>query len=169
MFTNYVRYFPLTPLGGCFIVGVGLAILVGAAMPRARMRLVGAGFGFGTLLIYVGLRPLSPGVPRAADVAIWSIPVAILIETIVFAIVMPRARRRGERAAGVATLVIVSAHFIIMLPAFGPLIACLSIAGLVNAWRGWRQPVSFGQLWFVDGLLKVLFGAAMIATAPVFS
>jgi hypothetical protein len=81
---------------------------------------------------------------------------------------MPAVRPRGERATLGATLGIVGAHFVVMLPAFGPLIGALGFACILNAVGFWLLfAYRAGFAWFVDGCLKLVLGMVMIATSPV--
>ena len=69
----------------------------------------------------------------------------------------------------VTTLAIVGAHFIIMLPAFGPLIGVLGFLCLVNAAAAWRKLMyPSSAAWLVDGAMKLLLGAILLVTSPLF-
>jgi len=93
---------------------------------------------------------------------------AIVLEIAGFRYLMPIVRLRGERATLSATVGIVGAHFLVMLPAFGPLIGGLGLGCTLNAVGLWRIfTYRAGLAWFVDGCLKLAFGAAMIATSPI--
>jgi hypothetical protein len=59
-------------------------------------------------------------------------------------------------------LTIVGGHFILMAPAFGPLIVLLAGASVLNTfvallWRGYASPA----VWAIDGAMKAAVGAAM--------
>jgi hypothetical protein len=93
---------------------------------------------------------------------------ALVLEIAGFSYLMPIMRPRGERAMLSATLGIVGAHFLVMLPAFGPLIGGLGLGCTLNAAGFWRISTYRAEFaWFVDGCLKLAFGAAMIATSPI--
>lgn len=163
---SYIQAFPLTPLGGAFVLPVGLCIFLGAVLPRLRLPLIGVGFALGLALIYALAHRLSAGMPPVHRFAVSSLYLAIFVEVLAFAVLMPRLRPRGERAAALASLMIVGGHFLIMTPAFGPLILALGVVGLANAWWGWSSPARpLAQVWATDGLLKAAFAITMIATA----
>ena len=67
-----------------------------------------------------------------------SLALAIVLEIAGFRYLMPIMRSRGERALVSATLGIVGAHFLVMLPAFGPLIGGLGLGCMLNAAGLWR-------------------------------
>jgi hypothetical protein len=165
---SYSSLFPMAPLGGLFVGCMGLFVLLGSVSRKARMTLTYIGFGAGTLALIIGGR-LAIGLPRPTKFQVGALIVAIVLEVTAFVIVMPRARPQGERAVVVATLAIVGAHFIIMLPAFGPLVAALGVLCATNAAIALkRSSYSDGAAWFVDGALKFAFGSLLIATSPIF-
>ena len=65
-----------------------------------------------------------------------------------------------------ATLAIVGAHFVVMVPALGPLAGILGVACVANA-TGLARIAGYGvpNAWAADGVLKVALGAAMVAAA----
>jgi hypothetical protein len=164
---SYSARFPLAPLGGLFVGCMGLFVLLGSFSRKARMTLTYIGLGVGTVALMLGGR-LAVGLPRPTFFQIGALIVAIVLEVIAFIVVMPRTRPRGERAVLVATLAIVGLHFIVMLPAFGPLVALLGVLCATNALVAWKRP-SYPEsaAWFADGMLKLAFGAMLIATSAV--
>ena len=157
----------MAPLGGLFVATIGAFILLGCFVPRARMTLTYIGFGIGTLALVLGGR-LAVGLSRPTRIQLESLILAIVLEVIAFVLVMPRARPHGERAVTIATLGIVGAHFLVMTPAFGPLIAVLGLLCAVNAATAWKRPAySSGAAWLADGVLKLAFGAMLLATSPL--
>ena len=111
---------------------------------------------------------LSRGLGSPSLLQVSFLALAILLEIAGFAYLMPAVRPRGERATLGATLGIVGAHFLVMLPAFGPLIGALGLACTLNAAVFWRfSAYRAAFAWFVDGCLKLLLGMAMIATSPL--
>jgi|GEM_PF-1785264 hypothetical protein len=164
----YGVQFPMAPLGGLFVATVGVFILLGAVAPRQRMMLTYIGFGAGTLALILGGR-LAVGLPRPTTIQVGSLALAIVLEIIAFVVAMPRLRPRGERAVMIATLAIVGIHFIVMTPAFGPLVGVLGILCAINAAVVWRRPsYQLSVAWTIDGLMKLGAGALLIATSPVF-
>jgi hypothetical protein len=164
----YAVQFPMAPLGGLFVATIGLFILLGAAAPQQRMSLTYIGFGAGTVALVLGGR-LAAGLPRPTTIQVGSLVLAIVLEIIAFVVAMPRLRPRGERTVIIATLIIVGLHFIVMTPAFGPLIGVLGLLCAMNAVIAWRRP-SYGipAAWFVDGVMKLAVGAILISTSPIF-
>lgn len=165
---TYSAQFPMAPLGGLFVSTIGLFVVLGSFSNRARMPLTYIGFGVGTLALVLGGR-LAVGLPRPANEQVAALIIAIILEIVAFVVLIPRARPRGDRAVIVTTLAIVGAHFIIMLPAFGPLIGALGFLCLVNAAAAWRKlTYPSGTAWLVDGAMKLLLGAILLVTSPLF-
>jgi hypothetical protein len=101
---------------------------------------------------------------------IGSLVAAIIVEFVAFLTLMPRIRVRGQRAVLSSTLAIVGAHFLIMLPAFGSVIAligtlCVANAAAVWRWTHYRTDIA----WLVDGLVKFGGGLILVATSPAFA
>jgi hypothetical protein len=158
----------MAPLGGLFVSTIGLFVVLGSFSNRARMPLTYVGFGAATLALVLGGR-LAVGLPHPAVEQVAALIFAIVLEIIAFVVLMPRARSRGDRAVIVTTLAIVGAHFIIMLPAFGPLIGVLGFLCLVNAAAAWRKLMyPSSAAWLVDGAMKLLLGAILLVTSPLF-
>ena len=169
MLRSYVLYYPMTPYAGVFIATVGVCVIAGSVLPKYRALLVWIGFMLGTILLVVFGQILSTGLhtPPSLLQATF-LGLAIVLEIAGFRYLMPIMRTRGERATLSATLGIVGAHFLVMLPAFGPLIGGLGLGCTLNAAGLWRfSEYRAGPAWFVDGCLKLTFGTAMIATSPI--
>jgi hypothetical protein len=166
---EYVREFPLIPGGGLFFMPVGICIVLGSIIPRARMLLVWAGIALGLATRAFGgkyLRGLSP--PTLAQIAFFG--VAIVAEGVGFRVFIPRLRPSGERKVLLGTLAIVGAHFILMLPTFGLPILVLAMLCLGNAALAWRLPdYPVGAAWCLDGIFKIGVGATMWVASPAFS
>jgi hypothetical protein len=163
---SYARAYPMAPLGGLFLLTVGAFILLGAVAPRARMPLLWSGLALGMTAIFLGGR-FQRGLPDPNAIQIGSLAVAILLETIAFAIAMPRVRPRGERTVQATSLLIVGLHFFVMLPAFGPRIGILAALCTLNAVLAFRIP-QYRAAWPVDGILKVALGLWLLSTSPSF-
>jgi len=166
---HYAVAFPLAPLGGMFVGCVGICIMLGGFAWRFRMPLLWIGFPFAlTTIAFFGGR-FSAGIAPPSRFQTGALVLAIIFEFAAFPFLMPRLRRQGERAVLVGTLSIVGAHFLIMTPAFGPLITILGLLCLANAAITWRARSYASQLsWFVDGGLKLSLGAGMLSVAPYF-
>jgi hypothetical protein len=165
----YSTLYPMAPLGGLFVATIGLFLILGTALPTLRMTLTYVGFAAGTLALILGGR-LVVGLPAPSRLQVTSLVLAIALEIVMFVLLMPLARRQGERAVLVATLAIVSVHFLVMLPAFGTLIAVLGILCLLNAAIAWRNPsYSIDLAWFLDGGMKLGLGILLVMTSPLFA
>jgi hypothetical protein len=166
---TYSQIYPLAPLGGAFVAVMGVFVLAGSALPRLRMTLVYAGAGAAILALIFSGR-LAVGLPPATELQVASLIVAIIVEFIAFAILMPRVRVYGQRAVLAATLAIVGAHFLIMLPALGSLIALVGILCVANAVAAWRRTDYRTDIaWLIDGLLKLGGGLLLVSTSPAFT
>jgi hypothetical protein len=157
----------MTPYGGVFIATVGVCVMAGAVLRKYRDNLVWIGFALGGMLCGFG-GILSRGLHSPSLLQVSFFALAIFLEIAGFRYLMPAVRPRGERVTLSATLGIVGAHFLVMLPAFGPLIGALGLACTLNAVGLWRiSAYRAGFAWFVDGCLKLVLGMVMIATSPL--
>ena len=69
-----------------------------------------------------------------------------------------------------ATLAIVGAHFLVMVPTFGAPILVLALLCIANAGVAWRAPAyPVSIAWFVDGVFKIGAGLAMWLASPFFA
>jgi hypothetical protein len=165
----YSTLHPMAPLGGLFVGTIGVFLILGALLPAMRMKLTYVGFAAGTAALFLGGR-LAVGLPAPSRLQVISLVLAIVMEIGMFIILMPRARRRGERAVLVTTLAIVGVHFLVMLPAFGPLIGVLGVLCLLNAAIAWRNPsYRIDLAWFLDGAMKLGLGIVLVMTSPLFA
>ena len=168
MLRSYVMHDPMTPYAGVFIAAVGLCVIAGAVLPKHRGSLVWIGFALGVMLLVAFGRIFSTGLHTPSFLQVSFLALAIILEIAGFRYLMPIMRPRGERATLTATLGIVGVHFLVMLPAFGPLIGGLGFGCTLNAAGLWRVSAYRPRFaWFVDGCLKLVFGTAMIATSPI--
>jgi hypothetical protein len=157
----YASAWPLAVLGGLFVLAMGIAVIFGSVIPRRRMALVWLGFLAGLAAIVLGVTELGIDPPRPTRFQTLSLIVAIALELAAFSFLMRPLYRRGERAVITGTLAIVGAHFIVMWPAFGPMIGALGIACCANAAAAWFTSYSPRAAWFLDGVLKLGFGVLM--------
>jgi hypothetical protein len=166
---TYSQIYPLAPLGGAFVAVMGVFVLLGSAMPRLRMTFVYVGAGAAILALIFSGR-LAVGLPRASELQVGSLIVAIVVEFMAFVILMPRIRVRGDRAVFASTLAIVGAHFLIMFPAFGSLIALVGTLCVANAAAAWRWTDYRTEIaWLIDGLIKFGGGLLLVTTSPAFA
>jgi hypothetical protein len=156
---------PLIRSGGVFLILVGAAIAAGALWYKRRYVILALGAVVGSVALAVLAAPLSSPYGPPSLLQLSALSLAVLFEAAALFILVPRAARRGERALTVTILAIVGAHFLIMTPAFGPLIFVLGAANLINALIGARL-VAYPApaLWVVDGVLKAAVGVAMYAS-----
>jgi hypothetical protein len=166
---SYSTLHPMAPLGGLFVGTIGVFLILGAILPALRMKLTYVGFAAGTLALFLGGR-LAVGLPPPSKLQVISLVFAIIAEIAMFVFLMPLARRKGERAVLVATLAIVSVHFLVMLPAFGTLIGVLAMLCMLNAAIAWRTPsYRISLAWFMDGGMKLGLGILLVKTSPLFA
>ncbi|MEQ1492854.1 MAG: DUF6609 family protein, partial [Terricaulis sp.] len=93
---------------------------------------------------------------------IGSLIIAVVLEMGVLMWAIRHFAAQGPRALTIAILATVGAHFLIMAPAFGPLVVLLGAATIGNALAGAGFPgYSLRMLWAVDGALKVGVGVTM--------
>jgi hypothetical protein len=161
--------FPLAPSGGLFVLIVGVAILLGSLIGRARQILLYIGLGAAAVATAMFAVQLTAGLPPPSLFAISALVVAVVLEMLAFAWLMPRLRG-SERPTAYASLVIVGAHFLLMVPAFGPLIFILGLLCLLNASIGMiSQAIPLSSTWGVDGLIKITIGALMLRMSLAFA
>ena len=166
---NNAHSFPLAPAGGLFVLIVGVAILLGALLAKARQLLLYAGLALAAAALTMFAVRLSAGLPPPSLFAISALIVAVVLEMLAFALIMPRLRGR-ERQMAYAALVIVGAHFLLMLPAFGPLIFVLGLLCVLNASLGMiSEAIPLSYVWAIDGLLKIGVGALMLRMSLIFA
>ena len=161
---SYAAAFPLSPGCGVFLAIVGLAIVLGGFL-RGKWILLAAGGISGTAGAMFAGTELSVGLPPPTRLQLWSLIGAIAVEMVLIRVLAHRLRPLGQRTVNLGMLVLVGAHFLLMIPAFGPLIAGLAVLVILNAVRGWRSPqVSFEAVWVADGFLKLLAGCLLLAS-----
>jgi hypothetical protein len=156
--------FPLVRSGGLFVAIVGLAMLAGGLRFGWRNAILGVGAAIATAATAITAARLTAPFGAPTLFQIGDLIAAVALEFAALAWVIRRFRRSGERAVTLATLMIVAVHFVLMAPAFGPLIALLGVLAAINAYAGvWFRTLSVRATWIVDGALKVAIGAAMFA------
>jgi hypothetical protein len=159
--------FPLMRGGGAFLVAIGLGILIGAAGGR-RWRtvslIVGAAVGVVIMAVGGATKLIFAGLPQPQ---LWQwivLGVAFLVEGYLVSVVVRRYPDIESRSFWMWMLFIVGAHFLILGLSHGPVCAALAIVCMLNAWLGLRSTnLDFRVFWAVDGTLKIVGGALMIA------
>jgi hypothetical protein len=155
--------FPLIQGGGVFLLIVGAAIVIGGLQFKWRNRLLGAGAALATVATIATAPHLATphGAPTMLQVG--SLGAAVLLEVLTLVWAIRRFAPQGQRPVTIAVLLVVGVHFVIMAPAFGPLIIALGILCVSNAVAGLRiRTYSLRTLWAMDGLIKLGVGAAML-------
>ncbi len=154
--------FPLIRGGGLFLVVAGLSIVLGAFLFRARYPIFGAGAAIASGLTAAFAAQLAApyGVPSVIQIS--SLGIAVALEMILLVRVLSAGRSFDDRETMLAILTIVGGHFVLMTPAFGPLMMVLAGASVLNVLlaltvRAYASPL----VWAVDGALKAGVGALM--------
>ena len=159
---SYADSFPMVAGGGRFLAVIGACIVLGSVFFSARDRWLAVGGGLGVLaaMFLGGAADRGHGSPGVWQVG--SLFFAIAVEIALIPVLRRRLRPHGERTLMLGILILVGAHFVLMAPAFGPLIVLLGVLAIGNAWVGLKIPtLPLRGLWLVDGCLKVGVGALM--------
>jgi hypothetical protein len=159
---SHAEVFPLVRGGGLFLAVMGVAIVLGAFVFRARYAILGVGAALASALTAYYAAPLAApyGKPGAVEIAF--LVVAVVLEMVLLAMVLRNSRTYDDRDTMLAILTIVGGHFVLMAPAFGPIVMWLAGASVLNTalalvWRGYPGTL----IWAVDGALKLGAGALM--------
>lgn len=154
--------FPLIRGGGLFLIVAGISIVLGAFAFRLRYPIFGVGAAIAGGLTAVYAAPLAApyGAPTLVHVA--SLGIAVALEMILLVSVLGARRSADDREAMLSVLTIVGAHFVLMSPAFGPLMMVLAGASVLNVLVALLMRAYPSVLvWAVDGALKAGVGALM--------
>ncbi|MDX5330992.1 MAG: hypothetical protein LPJ86_07435 [Caulobacteraceae bacterium] len=156
--------FPTIRAAGLFLMGVGAIFALGWVFPRRFTLFMGLAFAVGGFAAYVGYA-LPPDLGPIRQLDIWVYGLAILAEIVGIALVYRRVE--GERAQDAWMLMVVGAHFLPMVLAFGPAALALALACMANAALALRridQPIlPFG---LTDSALKVATGVWLFMAYP---
>lgn len=159
--------FPLMRGGGAFLVAIGLGIIIGSFGQRKwRTVLLIVGAGVGVLIMSIGgaTKLIFAGLPSPA---IWQwvvLGLAFVVEGYLVSVVVRKFPDVESREFWMWMLFIVGAHFLILGASHGPVCALLALVCMINAYIGLKATsVDYRVFWGIDGGLKVLGGAAMIA------
>lgn len=163
--TAMAHAFPMIRAGGLFILLMGCGVVVGSIVPGRRRVLLAAGAVIATLALIVFASRLSAPFGQATRLQIGALIAAIIFEAVAIRIAVAKYRGAGERSLLLAILFAVGLHFIPMGLAFGPICAALGVAASISAATGlWlTRTAPLNGLWAIDGIMKVAFGAAMLA------
>jgi hypothetical protein len=146
----------------------GTGVLLGAIWPKRRWVLFGVTLGLAALLTTITARELARplGVPGLFQIG--ALLGAVMIEVALIAALGQRYRDPEDRTFNLAVMLVVGLHFLPMAFAFGPVVAALAVACVINAVLGLRvfRAVNLPVFWAIDGALKVLAGAIAYFIAP---
>lgn len=159
---SHAEVFPLVRGGGLFLAVMGVAIISGTFFFRARYAVLGIGAALASALTALYAAPLAAPYGKPAMVEIVFLVVAVALEMILLAMVLRNSRAHDDRDTMLAILTIVGGHFLLMAPAFGPIVVWLAGASVLNtllglSWRGYPSAL----VWAADGVLKLGAGALM--------
>jgi hypothetical protein len=161
--STWATQFPMVRAGGLFILIMGIAVLLGALLPRGRGLLLILGGIAATVSIVLLAGRLSAPFGKPTAVQFYFLFGSIVLEIILIRLVKARYRAAGERILLLAILLVVGLHFLPMAVAFGPMcfalgfVLCLSSG--IGVWLAHDLPVDL--CWAVDGILKIACGALM--------
>ncbi|MBP6014553.1 MAG: hypothetical protein KBA31_20160 [Alphaproteobacteria bacterium] len=154
--------FPLIRSGGLFLIVAGISIVLGAFFFRVRYPIFGVGAAVAGGLTVVYAMPLAAPYGAPSLVQIASLGIAVALEMILLVRILRVRRSADDREMMLSILTIVGAHFVLMSPAFGPLMMVLAGASVLNVFlalvmRTYPSPL----VWAVDGALKGGVGVLM--------
>lgn len=158
-------YRPMTSGGGAFLVCVGIALLIGAALPgdMSNTALI-CGFVAGVVgIVIASIAGRRLGLPRPATRDILIVWACIAAEMFVFLVLAPHIQA-DARTSTLFVLAIVGLHFLPMAFSFGALIFWLGVACIAVPAAGFFVPaIPLDLITLADALLKLGFGLAMLA------
>jgi len=167
---SYAHSYPLSPPGGLFLTVVGVAICVGAPFSQGRRQVIlYLGLALATVAMALFVVRLTAHLPPPSTLAIVALFVAVTLEAALFPFVIRRLWPHGASAVMQGALALVGAHFLLMAPAFGPLVVVLGLLCVLNAAIAMMvQAIPDFFAWSTDGLLKVAIGAMLLHASPMF-
>jgi len=141
--------------------------MAGSVSPRRAWTLLVAGAIVASSVVMATAVRLSAPLGRPTAFQVASLGGAVLIEAMAIGWLGSRLRAAEERRRTLSILAGVGAHFLLMGPAFGPLVVLLGVLSVANAITGLRAAATpWPTFWFLDGALKAGIGAAMFWYAP---
>ena len=151
--------------GGLFLVAVGLGITVGALAGRRWLipfLIGGAALGVVAMAVGGATKWIFAGLPYPQWWHWAVLGVAFVLEGFLVSQVVERFSM-DSRQFWLWMLFVVGVHFLVLFFSHGPICGLLGLVCLVNAVIGLRTPnVPVTTFWGIDGVLKVLAGAAMV-------
>ncbi len=159
---SQAEVFPLIRGGGLFLIVAGLSIVIGAFAFRARYPIFGLGAAIGGALTAYYAAPLAAPYGKPDLLQIVSLVGAVAIEMAFLVAVLRAQRTVGERDTMLGILTVVGGHFVLMAPAFGPIMLALAGVSVLSTllallWRGYPAPL----VWGLDGVFKTVAGTMM--------
>jgi hypothetical protein len=166
----YVEAYPMAPFGGLFLAVVGVSVLLGSLAMGWRNRLLIGGFAAACVALIFLATPLSGGLSPPSVFQVGALLLAIVVEIVLIRLAIGRLRGGDGRALQLVILFIVGFHFLIMAPAFGPVIVALGLLCMANAGLGLAsRPLPLAPLWAADGLFKLIGGGFLVLLAPALT
>ncbi len=164
--SSWAHAFPMVRAGGVFILVMGVGVVLGAIVPKARRLLLLLGALIATIaMVLLAARVAAPfGTPTRLQ--LWFLFGSIAAEAVLVRVAVGLYRAAGERSLLLAILFAVGLHFLPMAVALGPGCAALGVTLCACAGFGlWLRPdIGLNKLWALDGIIKIAFGAAMLLT-----
>ena len=161
--STYAAHFPMIRAGGLFILIMGVAVLLGALLPKRRRLLLILGGTAATLAIVLTAGRLSAPYGKPTPVQFYFLFGSIALEGVLIRVAVARYRAAGERALLLAILFVVGLHFLPMAGAFGPLCFLLGLALCICSGAGlWlASTIPLNVFWASDAVVKICFGSLM--------
>ncbi len=160
--------YPLIRTGGLFLVLIGAGMvagsLVGGREPVYRP-IFFAATALGFTALFALAKRLAYGSPTRNQII--ALVAAIALEVALLSALSFLLPKTTARNYWLWTLLVVGIHFLPMGYTFGPKVALLGSACIVNASVGLRVDLPFLVFGILDGLLKMGFGLAMFRTQPI--
>jgi FtsH-binding integral membrane protein len=159
--------YPLVRSGGLFLLLIGAGIVAGALVggrEPVHRPIFFAATVVGFTALFAFAKRLSYGPPTRKQIV--ALVVAIALEVILLTTLSVFLPKTTARDYWLWTLLVVGIHFLPMGYAFGPTIAALGGACIINAIIGLASDIPFVVFGMMDGLLKMGFGFAMFRALP---
>jgi hypothetical protein len=161
--STWAAHFPMIRAGGLFILIMGLAVVLGAILHKARRLFLILGGIAATVVIVLTAAPLSAPLGKPTSLQFYFLFGSIALEIVLIRLAVARYRATGERSLLLAILFVVGLHFLPMAGAFGPMClvlgAILCLSSGIGLWV--NQTIPMNVFWAMDGILKIVFGSLM--------
>ena len=159
-----IHPYPMIRSGGLFLIIVGTGIILGAIVPQYVWYAFGASVFIASTALTITARSLTAPLGIPTRFQIGALIVAVIMEFVLIYLLPRLFPPKDEQTFRLLILLIVGIHFLVMTPAFGPLITTLGTLTIVNAVLGiWkRSQIQPSNIWAVDGILKLGIGAIML-------